>query len=60
MKPEQNRGMIGLGTALILYAILAAAAIYSLRGVALAIVLLVIGLLAFKSYLHHVRRSMEQ
>jgi hypothetical protein len=57
---EEHHGAIGLGTALVLYGLLAAAAIYSLKGTALAVALLVVILLAVKSYVHHLRRRMDE
>lgn len=55
---EPSRGVIGLRTALILYALLVLAAIATLKGTALAVALLVVLGLAAKSYLHHVRGRM--
>lgn len=55
---EPSRGVIGLRTALILYALLVLAAIATLKGTALAVALLVVLALAAKSYLHHVRGRM--
>lgn len=55
---EPSRGIIGLRTALILYALLVLAAIATLKGTALAVALLVVVALAAKSYLHHVRGRM--
>lgn len=60
MRPnEPSRGMIGLRTALILYSLLAVAAIATLKGTALAVALLVVLGLAAKTYVHHVRGRME-
>lgn len=56
---EPSRGVIGLRTALVLYALLVFAAIATLKGTALAVALLVVLGLAAKSYLHHVRGRME-
>lgn len=55
---EPSRGVIGLRTALILYALLAFAAVATLKRTALAVALLVVLALAAKSYLHHVRGRM--
>ena len=56
---EPTRSVIGLRTALILYALLIVAAFFTLKGTALAIAVLVVFLLAVKSYVHHVRSRME-
>lgn len=56
---EPSRGVIGLRTALVLYALLIIAAIATLKGTALAVALLIVLALAAKSYLHHVRGRME-
>lgn len=56
---EPSRSVIGLRTALILYALLIVAAIATLKGTALAVALLIVLALAAKSYLHHVRGRME-
>jgi archaellin len=57
--PEPSHGVIGLRTAFILYALLAVAAFFSLKGTALVIALVVVAALAAKSYVHHVRSRME-
>jgi hypothetical protein len=57
--PEPQRGMISIGTALVLFAILAALSIVTLRGIALAFALIVIGGLAVKSYVHFLRSRIE-
>jgi hypothetical protein len=51
--------VIGLRTALILYALLIVFAFISLKGTALAIAVLIVILLAAKSFVHHLRRRME-
>ncbi len=57
MNPQQEqKGVIGFGTALVLFALLAAWSILTLRGVALAFALIVIAGLAIKSYVHFLRR----
>ena len=56
---EPSRSVIGLRTALILYALLIIAAIATLKGTALAVAVLIVLALAAKSYLHHVRGRME-
>lgn len=60
MKPnEPPRSVIGLRTALILYALLVIAAVATLKGTALAVALVIVLALAAKSYLHHVRGRMD-
>lgn len=56
---EPSRGVIGLRTALILYALLILAAIATLKGTALAVAVLIVLALAAKSYVHHVRDRIE-
>jgi hypothetical protein len=53
--PEQHRGMIGFRTAMLLFAVLAVAAIVTLKGAALILALLIVGALAIKAYTHHLR-----
>jgi hypothetical protein len=57
---EAHRGVIGIRTAFLLYALLAAWSIATLKGVALAFALIVIGGLAIKSYLYLLRSRMDQ
>jgi hypothetical protein len=57
--PEQSRGVIGLRTALILYALLVVAAFATLKGTALIIGLIIVLGLAAKSYVHHLRGRIE-
>ncbi len=57
--PEPGRSVIGFRTAIILYILLAIAALTTLRGTARIIALLIVGLLAAKTYVHHVRRRIE-
>ena len=56
---EQHRGVIGIGTALVLFAVLAVLSILTLKGIALAFALIVIGGLAIKSYVHFLRSRIE-
>lgn len=56
---EQDRGMISIGTALVLFAVLAVLSVITLRGIALALALIVIGGLAIKSYVHFLRSRIE-
>lgn len=51
--------MIGFRTALILFALLAGAAVATLRGTPLAIALIFVGALAAKSWVHHARSRIE-
>jgi hypothetical protein len=54
-QPEGPKGVIGIGTAIALYAALAAWAVATLRGIALVVALIVVGGLAIKSYVHFLR-----
>lgn len=56
---EQHRGVIGIWTALVLFALLAVLSMITLRGVALTFALIVIGGLAIKSYVHFLRSRIE-
>ena len=58
-QPEEQKGIIGVGMAFALFALLAAWSLYSLRGVALAFALIVIGGLAIKAYVHFLRSRIE-
>ncbi len=58
MNPD-SRGLIGLRTAILIYALLAVFAALTLKGNARLIVLLVVVLLALKTYVHHIRRRLE-
>lgn len=51
--------MIGFRTAMILFAALAGFAIAMLKGPALYLALIIIFLVAVKSYVHHIRKRME-
>jgi hypothetical protein len=57
--PEPSRSLIGLRTAMILYAILVIASFATLKGIALAIALIVVFALAVKSYVHYLRGRIE-
>jgi len=62
MNDEQQhrpKGMINIGTAMGLFALLAVMSILTLKGVALAFVLIVIGGLAAKAYVHFLRSRIE-
>ncbi|MBV9301653.1 MAG: hypothetical protein JOY62_07960 [Acidobacteriaceae bacterium] len=56
---EPSRGLIGIRTALTLYAVLIGFAVFTLRGVPLYIALLIILGLAAKAFLHHLRKRLE-
>ncbi len=56
---EPSRSVIGLRTALILDALLLVFAFFTLKGAALAIAVLIVVLLAAKSFVHHLRSRME-
>lgn len=51
--------MIGIRTAMLLYAALALASALTLKGSALALALIIVLALAVKSYLHHIRSRLE-
>ena len=57
--PEPARSVIGLRTALILYALLIVFAVWTLKGRALILALLIVGALAVKSVLHYLRERLE-
>jgi hypothetical protein len=57
--PQPARSVIGLRTALILYALLVIFAVWTLKGTALALALLIVGALAVKSILHYFRERLE-
>jgi hypothetical protein len=56
---EEHKGIIGIGTAMGLFAVLTVSSILTLKGVALAFALIVIGGLAIKSYVHFLRDRMD-
>ncbi len=58
-QPERQKGVIGIGTAIALYVVLAAWSLATLKGIALAFALIVVGALAIKSYLHFLRSRLE-
>jgi hypothetical protein len=51
--------MIGIRTAMVLYALLVIASFLTLKGVALIIALLIVFALAAKSFVHHLRSRIE-
>lgn len=57
--PQPTRSVIGLRTALILYALLIVIALLTLKGSALILALLIVGALAVKSVLHYFRERLE-
>jgi hypothetical protein len=58
MKPE-GQSVIGLRTALLLYAVLVAVAFLTLKGAARTLSLLIVGALVAKSIVHYYRDRME-
>jgi hypothetical protein len=54
-----STGMIGLRTAMLLFAALAAIAFATLKGPALYIILLIVFALAVKAFVHHLRRGLD-
>ncbi|MBV8073246.1 MAG: hypothetical protein JO270_25340 [Acidobacteriaceae bacterium] len=56
---EGQGGVIGLRTALILYAVLIVASFATLKGAALVIALLIVGALAAKTVVHFFRGRIE-
>lgn len=59
MKEPQRQGMIGFGTALALYAVLIAGAVVLLKGNARIILVLVVILLAVKTWVHRRRQDLD-
>ncbi|MFL6354259.1 MAG: hypothetical protein ACJ74Z_20740 [Bryobacteraceae bacterium] len=57
--PEPSRTVIGIRTAMVLYALLVVAAFATLKGTALYIALIIVLGIAAKTYLHHVRDRLE-
>jgi len=55
MTDNHTRSAIGFKTAMLLFALLVVIAFATLKGVALAIGLIIIGALAIKSYVYHLR-----
>jgi high-affinity Fe2+/Pb2+ permease len=58
-EPGAHKGVIGIRTAVALYALLAAWSLATLKGIALAFALIVIVGLAIKSYVHFLRSRIE-
>ena len=54
-----ERGLIGIRTAMLLFALLAAIAFATLHGPALCIALLTVLALAVKAFVHHLRSRIE-
>jgi uncharacterized membrane protein YiaA len=57
--PEPSRTMIGIRTAMVLYALLLVAAFATLKGTALYVALIIVLGIAAKTYLHHLRDRLE-
>jgi hypothetical protein len=57
--PESQSGMIGIRTAMLLFAVLAVVAWATLKGAALYIILLVLFALATKAFVHHLRSRID-
>lgn len=57
--PDQPRSVIGIKTAMILFALLAVFAFASLKGPALYVALLIVLLLAAKAFVHYLRGRIE-
>jgi hypothetical protein len=57
--PEESRSVIGLRTAMILFATLLILCFIALKGTALLIGLLIVLALAVKAYLHHLRSRIQ-
>jgi hypothetical protein len=57
--PEPSRTMIGIRTAMALYALLLVAAFATLKGTALYVALIIVLGIAAKTYLHHLRDRLE-
>jgi hypothetical protein len=57
--PEQSRTIIGIRTAMVLYALLLVAAFAVLKGTALYIALIIVLGIAAKTYVHHLRGRLE-
>lgn len=56
---DPQHGIIGLGVALTLFALLIVAALLTLKGMALAIALIIVLALAAKTFVHHLRRRLD-
>jgi hypothetical protein len=57
--PQEHKTVIGIKTAMILFAVLAAFAVATLKGPALYITLLIVLALAVKAWVHHLRSRIE-
>ncbi len=57
--PEPHRSVIGIRTALILYALLIVASFATLKGTALVIAVVIVLGIAVKSYVQHLRSRLE-
>ena len=57
--PEPSRTIIGIRTAIVLYAVLLIAAFATLKGTALYIAFIIVLGIAVKTYVHHLRRGVE-
>ncbi len=57
--PEEPRSVIGIRTAMILFAVLAVLACTALKGPPLYIALLIVLALAVKAFVHHLRSRIE-
>ncbi len=57
--PEPHESLIGIRTAMLLYALLVIASFLALKGTALALALIIVLGLAAKSYVHHLRSRLE-
>lgn len=58
-QPNEPRSVIGISTAMILFALLAVFAFTMLKGPALYIALLIVLALAAKAFVHHLRSRIE-
>ena len=56
---EPSRTVIGIRTAMVLYALLLVAAFATLKGTALYIAVIIVLGIAVKTYLHHLRNRIE-
>jgi hypothetical protein len=57
--PEEHKAVIGIKTALVLFGVLGAFALATLKGPALYIALLIVLALAVKAIVHHLRSRIE-
>ena len=58
-EPDEQRSVIGIKTAVVLFALLAVFAFATLKGPALYIALLIVLGLAAKAFVHHLRGRIE-